>query len=1007
MVRLLLLSASAMSLLSNAHANDWPTYRGNADRSGFTSEALTGKLALDWSYNQAQAPNPAWPRDARMAFDWAHHVVVADGRVFLGSSADGTVRALDATSGRELWMYFTDGPVRFAPTVWQDQVFAVSDDGYLHAIEAATGKLIKKWRGGPRDDRVLGNERIVSKWVARGAPAVVDDVLYWAAGIWQSEGIYIRALDLKTRELVWENNDSGGIYMPQPHGGANAKSGVTAQGYLVANSDYLVVPTGRAVPAVFRRDNGKFLYYQLQANTHRGGSLAQVQGPFIYNGGYAYRLQDGAMGARLSGPTCAFAEGTLVAVSGKVQAVVAAEVDAKDRAGKPIKALKHKSLWEVTGVPGGGELIAAGSTAFSSSGKTITAVDLEKKAVSWSAEVDADVLGLAVADGRLFASTTTGAIHCFSANADGPVTRHERVAADVASDETITAAAKEIIAKTNVTEGYCLDLGCGDGSLALELARLTKLQIVAIDPDAANVKAARAKLHAAGLYGTRVTVHQGDLANTHYPKYFANLVVSARSLSGDADAAASERKRLTRPYGGVVCLGQPGAMQVERRGALQKAGEWTHLYSDASNSLCSADEIKGPLSVLWYRDMNLDLPQRHGRGPSPLFHNGRLFVEGLDGLRAVDAYNGRSLWHFGQEGILSAYNADHLAGTAITGSNVCLHGDSVFIRNGGQVFRVDAATGKAVAKFSPPGAGDGETSQAGSVRHWGYLACSDGILFGTTANTEHVVRHAYIRADSHMKRQYSESSDLFAYDIETGKLLWRYDAKESIRHNAIAIAKGHVYVIDRALAKDDLLSRAPARRGGKPTTPPSGHPTGRLIKLDARTGKSQWVEEKDIYGTTLAVSEEHEIVLMCYQPTRFKLPSEVGGKMAAFHASDGYRLWDKPVSYNTRPLINGTKIIAFPSKVELQSGESSSLKLSKSYGCGQIAGSKNLLMFRSGTLGYLDFTREAGTENFGGIRPGCWINALPVGGLVLVPDASAGCRCSYQNRAWVALEGQD
>ena len=79
----------------------------------------------------------------------------------------------------------------------------------------------------------------------------------------------------------------------------------------------------------------------------------------------------------------------------------------------------------------------------------------------------------------------------------------------------------------------------------------------------------------------------------------------------------------------------------------------------------------------------------------------------------------------------------------------------------------------------------------------------------------------------------------------------------------------------------------------------------------------------------------------------------------------------------------------------------------KSYGCGQLSGSRNLLMFRSGTLGYFDFTREAGTENYGGIRPGCWINALPVGGLVLLPDASSGCSCSYQNRSWMALEGSE
>lgn len=88
-------------------------------------------------------------------------------------------------------------------------------------------------------------------------------------------------------------------------------------------------------------------------------------------------------------------------------------------------------------------------------------------------------------------------------------------------------------------------------------------------------------------------------------------------------------------------------------------------------------------------------------------------------------------------------------------------------------------------------------------------------------------------------------------------------------------------------------------------------------------------------------------------------------------------------------------------------GEERPFELKRSYGCGQLAGSKNMLLFRSATLGYLDLTRGSGVENFGGIRPGCWINALPVGGLVLVPDASAGCSCSYQNRSWMALTGDE
>lgn len=61
-------------------------------------------------------------------------------------------------------------------------------------------------------------------------------------------------------------------------------------------------------------------------------------------------------------------------------------------------------------------------------------------------------------------------------------------------------------------------------------------------------------------------------------------------------------------------------------------------------------------------------------------------------------------------------------------------------------------------------------------------------------------------------------------------------------------------------------------------------------------------------------------------------------------------------------------------------------------------------MFRPGTLGYADLLRGKGTENFGGLRPGCWINAIPAGGLVLLPDYTSRCVCSYLNKATVALQ---
>jgi hypothetical protein len=79
-----------------------------------------------------------------------------------------------------------------------------------------------------------------------------------------------------------------------------------------------------------------------------------------------------------------------------------------------------------------------------------------------------------------------------------------------------------------------------------------------------------------------------------------------------------------------------------------------------------------PLGVLWFTDNDFEMPSRHGRGPAPLCLDGRLFVEGLHGLRAIDAYNGHVIWEYPLENILKAYDQEHLMGTAGIGSNFCV-----------------------------------------------------------------------------------------------------------------------------------------------------------------------------------------------------------------------------------------------------------------------------------------------------------------------------------------------
>jgi outer membrane protein assembly factor BamB len=971
-----------------AVAEDWNTYGGNPARTQHTAQELPNKLAPRWTVKRSQAPTPAWPLSQRMTFDRADHPVIVGESVYVGSSATGKVTALDAATGKERWAFFTGGPVRFAPAVADGRVFAASDDGHLYCLAADSGKVLWSKRGGPDNQMVLGNDRIVSRWPARGGPAVAEGVVYFGAGIWPSEGIYLYALEAATGKVVWVNADSGGLYLGQPHGGAFADSGVSSQGYLVVAGDKLLVPTGRAVPAAFDRATGKFLYFHLQANGHRGGSTILATGDRFVNAGVAYDTATGTMLEAVGDGAVAATPDTLWRSNAK-ELTENKWVD-KEKVDRKGEKIRYKGLEKGRAVTlaGGSSLLIAGKQAVAGAPGKVHVVDLAAGKVAWSAEVDGVPYALAAADGRLFVCTDRGTLHCFAAPSNEPAVTHEpKIEAKPYGDNTAAVAAAEAIVKQGkVTEGYCVDLGCGDCALAFELARTTKLRIFAIDPDPEKVELARKRLDAAGLYGTRVTVHVGDPARTRYPQYFANLVVSGRSVTGGADAApATEAARLQRPFTGVACFGKPDALKTNTRGPLKGAGNWSHQYADAANTSCSADDlVKGPLGVLWYRDTDFEMPSRHGRGPAPLLFEGLLIVEGINGLRAVDAYNGRPLWEFSLPGVLKPYNAEHLVGAAATGSNFCVSSKGVFIRAGGKCYRLDVATGRKLAEFDAPPKPDGKPGT------WGFIAVDGDTVFGSVADDRHIVKHAYGKSD--MSQLFTESLSFFAVDAETGSRKWTYEAKHSIRHNAVAIGGGKVYLIDRPQAAKD-------KPDGAKTDP---HPPGELLAMDAATGKVLW-RAKDVYGTTLSLSVAHKALLMSYQPTSFRLPSELGGRMAAFHADDGKQLWDNKATYATRPLINDRTVYAQGGAWDLLTGAARPFAFKRSYGCGQFAGSSNMMLFRSATLGYYDLTERKGTISYGGIRPGCWINAIPAGGVVLVPDASAACQCSYLNQAWIAL----
>jgi hypothetical protein len=89
--------------------------------------------------------------------------------------------------------------------------------------------------------------------------------------------------------------------------------------------------------------------------------------------------------------------------------------------------------------------------------------------------------------------------------------------------------------------------------------------------------------------------------------------------------------------------------------------------------------------------------------------------------------------------------------------------------------------------------------------------------------------------------------------------------------------------------------------------------------------------------------------------------------------------------------------VAEPRAYDLASGEILSdgeWWMTKRRGCGTISASADTLYFRDHNPRARRIDGQ--TVHVTSIsRPGCWINILPAAGLVLLPEASAGCVCSF------------
>jgi len=386
-----------------AAAADWPTRLHDVRRGGITTERLTLPLTGVWTHAAARPPAPAWTESParhdylhnyydlkpRQNFDRCFDVAVVGGLVYFGSSNSGVVTCLNAATGKTVWEYFTEAPVRFAPHVAHGNVYVGSDDGYVYCLRAKDGSLVWRERAGPTDEMIWGNQHMISVWPVRSSVLVDGEDVYWSAGIFPQEGM-----------VLCKRNAADG------QGGWTVTPKMPIQGYLLATPAHLFTPTGKTYPQVYARSNGAHVG-DVKASARDGGCWALLtpednhlwSAPSFQNKATQLDANRRAQIATVGGANFLIADAAHAYYNTDSKLC---KINRRDRA----------TVWrQDAAYPYA--LIKAADTLFAGGEGEVAAFDADGHRV-WTAPVNGKAYGLAVADGSLYVSTDAGSIHCFA-----------------------------------------------------------------------------------------------------------------------------------------------------------------------------------------------------------------------------------------------------------------------------------------------------------------------------------------------------------------------------------------------------------------------------------------------------------------------------------------------------------------------------------------------------------------------------------------------------------------
>ena len=1036
----------------NANSVDWPMWRKDATHSGASSAKLPADLHLQWSRKFA-APLPAWPNESRLHFDASYEPIVMGSRMFVGSMVDGSVRALDCSTGAELWRFYTNGPVRLAPVAFDDRLCFGSDDGWLYCVDAESGTLIWKVSGAPEERgafRHLGNARLASFWPVRGGPIFADGVVFFGAGIWPTLGVFIRAVDAESGRVIWTNDNSHALDDVRVDHNYLQESGLSPQGHMLVRDDMLIVPNGRSMPARLDRKTGK-LHYFVQGYRN-GDSRVVVSGDIALVGETGVvSLKDGReiasrwaeagkdAPAGWSGPKADLFEGPLFPYKfsrgcdyrsvvddgvayGVSDGVVYAydltkattSLQAKNFNGNEIKPARWDApqLWKFD-TPFAGKklatktLIRAGNRLYSHAGRTLFAVDFDADvnkpaAVAWTKELEAEPTTMLAAANRLFVATDDGAIHCFGVESGEPK-RHSHSTADVESrSDEWTDIAKSAIEASDKHQlgGYAIVVGLKSGRLVEELLTRSPFHVIAIDDNPKTVNRLRRTFGADPRFHTRFQGIVDDPSAASLPPYLATLMVTEdpTKLRLESEDRLKRLYESLRPYGGTLCLPLDETKSLSLRKQFASSGE------PSSNSFAGATAKA---------------------------------MKSFTIIRRTGALPGSSIWsHESGDAARSFYSRDELVKAPLA---VLWYGDGRdhgFHKRkdyghglkpqvaGGRLFALQVATNTLKSVDAYTGRLLWSRKLGSSAR---YVSMPDAVFvadertclvldpangkpratFQVDVNQppevpvsptdirvgdEIILISVRFNSENAISKGRWNADLMVALDRKSGEQLWSRPAQQRYNLAALGVADGRVFCID---SHSPETIGAMRRRGEDVETLPST-----ILAIEARSGRELWKVVRRSPPATLTtlhfMSLRTQDDWLAYSTEHALLLGGKGNQIFALDAKSGDEVWQKPMR-GQQPLIVGPKTFINQTghTYDVRTGDLVSGKaLFKRGGCNYAVGGKNLLFLRSNCATYIDIDsrQEYAIRN---LRSGCSNSLVAADGLLNAPCFSVGCICNY------------